>query len=252
MLATSAPRASHYPLSARLPIPPPSTRMPAPTLAATRAPLHAEGAPTDRRTRPSKSPVPTTATATDVVPLASAWCRTAWSSTRRSGRAAYDPRMTETGTLHIQRLGPHDAALARTTFAVMAEIFGETHARLSDAYLAALLARPDFWTFAATHAGRVVGGLTAHVLLMTAREGAEVFLYDIAVAPDRQRRGIGRRLVEALRREASSQGISTIFVLADDDDPHALRFYAALGGRPSKVTLFEFRSPEPTTPARPA
>jgi aminoglycoside 3-N-acetyltransferase I len=89
----------------------------------------------------------------------------------------------------------------------------------------------------------VVGGLTAHVLLMTASEGAEVFLYDIAVAPDHQRRGIGRQLVDALRSEASSRGISTMFVPADDDDTHALRFYAALGGRPSKVTLFEFSSP---------
>ncbi len=162
--------------------------------------------------------------------------------------APYDPQVTETGTLRIQRLGPHDAELARTTFAVMAEVFGETHARLSDAYLAALLARPDFWAFAATQAGRVVGGLTAHVLMMTAREGAEVFLYDIAVVPGHQRRGIGRRLVDAVRREAGSERIPTIFVPADDDDTHALRFYAALGGRPSKVTVFEFRAPEPTTP----
>jgi GNAT superfamily N-acetyltransferase len=101
--------------------------------------------------------------------------------------------VAETGTIHIQRLGPHDAELARTTFAVIAEVFGETHAPLSDAYVAALLARPDFWGFAATHAGQVVGGLTAHALMMTAYEGSEVVLYDIAVAPDQQRRGIGRQ-----------------------------------------------------------
>jgi aminoglycoside 3-N-acetyltransferase I len=124
----------------------------------------------------------------------------------------------------------------------MAEVFGEEHTLLSDAYLDALLARPEFWAFAATHTGRVVGGLTGHMLMMTAFEGAEVFLYDIAVVPDHQRRGIGRRLVDALRREAASQGISTMFVPADDDDTEALRFYTALGGTPSKVTLFEFGS----------
>src|SRR6266702_2643787 len=84
---------------------------------------------------------------------------------------------------------------------------------------------------------------TIHIRRLGPHEGAEVFLYDIAVAPDQQRRGIGRQLVDALRREASSQGISTMFVPADDDDTHALRFYAALGGKPSKVTLFEFSSP---------
>jgi hypothetical protein len=73
--------------------------------------------------------------------------------------AAYDPQVTESRTVHIQRLGPHDAELAQTTFTVMAEVFGETHAPLSDAYVAALLARPDFWSFAATYTGRVVGGL---------------------------------------------------------------------------------------------
>jgi aminoglycoside 3-N-acetyltransferase I len=122
----------------------------------------------------------------------------------------------------------------------MAEVFGEEHAPLSDAYLDALLGRADFWVFAATETDRVVGGLTAHTLLMTTSERAEVFLFDIAVAPDRQRQGIGRRLIQALRREATSLGLSTVFVLADDADSEAKAFYAALGGRPSVVTQFEF------------
>jgi aminoglycoside 3-N-acetyltransferase I len=150
--------------------------------------------------------------------------------------------MAGSDDIHIQRLGPRDVDLARTTFAAMAEVFGETHAHLSDAYLHALLARPEFWAFSATKAGNVVGGLTGHTLMMTRLEGAEVFLYDIAVVPEHHRRGIGRRLVDALRREASRQGISTVFVPADDADAEALQFYAALGGTPSRVTLFEFTS----------
>jgi aminoglycoside 3-N-acetyltransferase I len=122
----------------------------------------------------------------------------------------------------------------------MAEVFGEEHATLSDAYVDALLGRADFWVLAATEADRVVGGLTAHTLLMTTSERAEVFLFDIAVNPDHQRQGIGRRLVEGLRREATRLGLSTLFVLADDADVEAVSFYEALGGRPSKVTQFEF------------
>ena len=140
----------------------------------------------------------------------------------------------------VRRLGVQDRQLARTTFALMVEVFGEAPAFLSDEHLNRLLARPDFWSFAALENDTVVGGLTAHTLTMTAYEGREVFLYDIAVASDYQRRGIGRRLIEALRREARSDGISTVFVLADDEDAEALDFYRALGGRPSKVTLFEF------------
>jgi aminoglycoside 3-N-acetyltransferase I len=140
----------------------------------------------------------------------------------------------------VYRLGLEDHKLAQSTFTLMAEVFGEAHTPLSDAYLDRLLARSDFLAITAINSGEVVGGLTAHALMMTAFEGAEVFLYDVAVAPEHQRRGVGRQLVHALRSEAASQGISTVFVPADDEDTHALRFYGALGGTPSKVTIFQF------------
>jgi aminoglycoside 3-N-acetyltransferase I len=124
----------------------------------------------------------------------------------------------------------------------MADAFGEAHSPLSDTYLDRLLARPEFWAFAATVGDAVVGGLTAHTLPMTAYEGAEVFLYDIAITASYRRRGIGRKLVRALRHAASMVGISTVFVPAEDTDAEALDFYTALGGSPSKVTLFEFDS----------
>lgn len=131
--------------------------------------------------------------------------------------------------------------LARQTFALMADVFGTPRAALSDDYLDLLLARSEFWAFAALSDGRVVGGLTAHTLPMTAFEGAEVFLYDIAVHSDYQRRGLGRALVNTLlRSEAASQSIGTVFVPAEDEDTHALDFYSALGGVATKVTFFEF------------
>ena len=148
--------------------------------------------------------------------------------------------VTLSSDIHIRRLGQPDRELARATFVCMAEVFDEAHVALSDAYLDALLGRDEFWVFAATHAGRVVGGLTAHTLPMTTSERAEVFLFDIAVAPDHQRQGIGRRLIEGLRRAAASAGIGTLFVLADDEDAEAVSFYAALGGQASNVTQFEF------------
>lgn len=159
-----------------------------------------------------------------------------------SGRqyVPYHLSVAATQETRVLRLGPPDIEVARRTFALMAEVFGQPQAPLSDGYLDLLLARPDFWVLTAICDGSVVGGLTAHTLMMTTFEGAEVFLYDIAVDPDHQRRGFGRRLVDTLRREANSLGINTMFVPADDEDTHALDFYLALGGTPTRVTFFEF------------
>jgi aminoglycoside 3-N-acetyltransferase I len=149
-----------------------------------------------------------------------------------------------TETTEVRRLGLHDRDTARATFELMADVFGEPPARLSDTYVDGLLARPDFWVIAAIEPGGApAAGLTAHTLPMTAYEGAEIFLYDIAVAARRQRRGLGRRLISTLRREAAALGMRTVFVPADDEDTGALDFYRALGGAPTRVTMFEFDTP---------
>jgi aminoglycoside 3-N-acetyltransferase I len=149
-------------------------------------------------------------------------------------------RVTESDDVQVRRLGTRDRELARVTFDLLADVFGEKRDRLSDAYLDELLARPWFLVFAATDGGRAVGGLTAHVLPMTANEGTEIFIYDVAVADDYQRRGVGRRLLGAVRDEASGLSTSSVFVLANNEDAGALAFYRALGGAASGVTLFGF------------
>lgn len=122
----------------------------------------------------------------------------------------------------------------------MAEVFEEPGERLSDGYLDALLNRETFWLIAALAGDEVVGGLTAHTLAMTRTESAEVFIYDVAVRADWQRRGLGRQLVTVLCATAAGAGIADVFVLADTTDGHALDFYSALGGVPTPVTMFTF------------
>lgn len=122
----------------------------------------------------------------------------------------------------------------------MAEVFETDASPLSDEYIDGLLAQPSFWAVTAFWGDAIVGGLTAYTLPMTVFQGSDVFLYDIAVRADRQRRGIGRLLVDTLRDECSKTGIGTVFVLADDEDVHALDFYRAQSGAPSPVTMFEF------------
>lgn len=149
--------------------------------------------------------------------------------------------MSAPATIRVVRLTRDDVALARATFAMMATVFEEdASGASSDDYLGRLLAREDFIALSAVAGDMPVGGITAHVLPMTRAESFELFIYDLAVRADHQRRGIGRRLVIAAREAAAGRGIDVAFVPADNEDDHAIEFYRALGGDPAPVTIFSF------------
>jgi aminoglycoside 3-N-acetyltransferase I len=148
--------------------------------------------------------------------------------------------VTTRAAVTIRRLGTDDVPLARDTFALMARVFEEPSATLGHDYLHALLSSSAFWAMAALVGGVPVGGLTAHAIPLTRIVERELFIYDLAVAEEWQRRGVGRALMDAVRRAAREEGMSTSFVPADNDDSHALAFYRALGGSPAEVTIFSF------------
>lgn len=132
-------------------------------------------------------------------------------------------------------------------FRMMAAVFAEDGSEagphetpLGDDDVHALLRRKELWALVAREGDDVVGGVTAHALPMTRSRSTELFIYDLAVRVDRQRRGIGRALVTELLALAGAEGIEVAFVPADDEDAHALAFYRALGGAPSPVTFFTF------------
>jgi len=145
--------------------------------------------------------------------------------------------------MHLKRLQVGDHALARALFTLMADVFETESEPLSDVYLDRLLAREEFWAIGAFAGDAPIGGLTAHTLPMTRTESSEIFIYDLAVHPDYQRQGIGRRLVAELRAQAAALGIGELFVPADNEDTHALDFYHALGGAAAPVTIFTFTPP---------
>jgi aminoglycoside 3-N-acetyltransferase I len=148
----------------------------------------------------------------------------------------------------IRRLGPGDEAVALEMFEMMTAVFGEGDDErgggepLREEDVAALLSRKEFWAISATAGSVVVGGLTAHALPMTRSRSTELFIYDLAVSSERQRRGIGRALVAELLSLARSAGTDTVFVPAENEDTHALAFYSAVGGVPSPVTFFTLSS----------
>lgn len=142
--------------------------------------------------------------------------------------------------MRLKRLTLGDRDLARALFTLIADVFEEECEELSDGYVDRLLGREDFWAIAAFSGDHIIGGVTAHMLAMTSRAASEIFIYDLAVRSDHQRKGVGRLLVAELRAKAAASGIREVFVPADNDDVHALAFYSALGGAASPVTIFTF------------
>jgi aminoglycoside 3-N-acetyltransferase I len=125
---------------------------------------------------------------------------------------------------------------------LFAAVFEDVDSEMPDAaYLENLLARPDFLALAVVHNNAVVGGLTGYELQKYQSKASEFFVYDIAVDPAFQRRGLGTRLIARLTEICRERGITHFFVDAHQDDVHALKFYESMTQRQDAVVQFSFK-----------
>lgn len=135
----------------------------------------------------------------------------------------------------VIRIGLDGIAMMRAVNALFAEVFDdpESYAALppSDDYLTDLLADPRFIALAALEGDRVVGALAAYELRKFEQQRSEIYIYDLAVAADRRRRGIATALIDALRPVAVAAGAWVIYVQADMEDEPAVALYTKLGAR---------------------
>jgi aminoglycoside 3-N-acetyltransferase I len=142
----------------------------------------------------------------------------------------------------IKRLGKEDVAIARRLLLLFGEVFEMGDVEIpEEAYLEKLIGNPGFIMYAAISGNEVAGGLTAYALPMYYTDRAEMFIYDIAVRPAFQRKGVGGRLLSALQRYCKENGIREMFVAANEEDAHAVDFYRKTGGREEKVLHFTYR-----------
>jgi len=135
----------------------------------------------------------------------------------------------------VRHLAGADAAVLKRLLRTFGEAFGEPDtyqgAVPSDDYLRVLLGKSTFIALAALDGQEVVGGLAAYVLEKFERECSEVYVYDLAVAEAHRRKGIARRLIEALKPIARARGAWVIYVQADRGDAAAIALYESLGTR---------------------
>jgi aminoglycoside 3-N-acetyltransferase I len=123
-------------------------------------------------------------------------------------------------------------------------VFEEESKIGSETHLLKLLSNKDFIALAALTENEVVGGLTAYELHMYYSDSSEIFLYDLAVKPEYQRMGIGKGLIQSLKAHCRKQGIKEFFVMAHEEDEHAIEFYRATGGKSENVVNFLYEITE--------
>jgi ribosomal protein S18 acetylase RimI-like enzyme len=112
------------------------------------------------------------------------------------------------------------------------------------------LTRP--WNDPAADFDRAVEGATSAILLlrdgdalaasvMVGCDGHRGWVYYLAVAPDRQRQGLGRRMMAEAEAWLRAHGAPKIQLMVRDSNDAALAFYEALGlERQPVVTLGRF------------
>ena len=148
---------------------------------------------------------------------------------------------------HLKKLTTTDRDLLRQLLECWYHDEPERLAHLpSTHYLRDLLNRPDLHLYVALLADQVVGGLSAHELPLLEREKREMFLYEMEVHPEHRRRGLGRRLIEALQQTCSERNIEVIYLGTELDNEAAQQLYCSTGGQRELIAWYTY--PKNTTP----
>ena len=142
--------------------------------------------------------------------------------------------------IEIRKLTNQDVSAFKALLLLFNQAFEEERDLSTTEQLSALLNNRQFVVMAAFSREEILGGLTAYELPLYYDNKTEIFLYDMAIHPDHQRKGIGKQLLEFLKDYCAQNKINTFFVLAHEEDVHALEFYHATGGQREQVANFVF------------
>ena len=134
-------------------------------------------------------------------------------------------------TIEIRRLGPGDAAVLDQ---VAPDVFDEP---VASRWRRAFLDDPRHHMVVALDGGVVVGMASA-VDYVHPDKAPQLWVNEVGVSPAYQRRGIGRRLVEALVAHARTLGCTYAWVGTEEDNAPARRLYESVGGAAEPFVLY--------------
>ena len=151
---------------------------------------------------------------------------------------------SNTKTFEIKHLTNEDLSNFNSLIDLFNVVFEEESNIGSEANSLQLLNSDNFIAIVAFIENEIAGGLTAYKLSMYYSDSSEIFLYDLAVKPEYQRMGIGKGLIQSLKEHCIKNGIKDFFVMAHEEDEHAIEFYRATGGKGERVVNFLYTANE--------
>ena len=106
------------------------------------------------------------------------------------------------------------------------------------------LANPSNYLIVAEVAMELAGFVMAYRLDRLDRDTAQLFVYEIGVLPEFQRRGIGTQLMREIGRIVAAEGLMEAFVLTDRANVAAQRLYGGTGATidEDQSMLFVYRT----------
>jgi len=131
----------------------------------------------------------------------------------------------------IEKLGPGGLELAKELILFYQQDDGISYPVVpSDDYLRDLLSKEIFHILVALKDNALIGGATAYELDMYKKEVKEMFLYEIAVRPEYRGNGIGKALINGLKRICAERNIDEMYVGTTTSNRAAVKLYSSAGG----------------------
>jgi len=133
-------------------------------------------------------------------------------------------------TIEIKKLGIDDVVLFSQMVKLFEEVFEMKNFNLPPMlHLQNTLQKENFMAFIALFEQEIAGGMTVYILDQYYSEKRLAYIFDLAVLPKHQRKGIGRQMINFLKGYCKERNFEEIFVQADVIDDYALRFYRSTG-----------------------
>ena len=104
--------------------------------------------------------------------------------------------------------------------------------------LEALLASPSSVILVKEQNNTVVAMVTGQLVISTAEGGAALLVEDVVVAPEYQKKGLGKKLLHAVGEWGKEKGARRVQLLADKHNRPALDFYERVGFQKTNLQCF--------------